>query len=117
MSRNTIADRGSELALFYPTVFITNARNERISVPGTVPIRRWVMVSNDRSSIAELIGQVDNEVLKCSTRDLPNVDSWSRIEFRDKVWDLATPPARSKFTRNTTHVEMIFRSRNQKVAP
>jgi len=74
----------------------------------------WVNVSTDRQASAELPGQVDVKVLKVTTRIFP-VDTFDRIEFRGEEWDLAVPPVISQWTKATSHVSMILRSRNRKV--
>jgi len=80
----------------------------------SAPMELWVNVSTDRQATAEVPGQVDVKVLKITTRSFP-IDSYDRIVLRGEEWDMAVPPVISQWTRATSHVALILRSRNRLV--
>ena len=117
VGRNSlIADRGCEPMVLYPQIKVTDRRGQAILVPDMDhPVNLMVNVSTDRQSDAELVGQVSNRLLKVICRSAP-VASWARVKFRGEYWDLAIPPVISRFTKATTHVEFVIRSRNEAAA-
>jgi hypothetical protein len=111
MRRSILLDRGSDVILVYPEVATRDSRNNLVKIPAEVPVEVRATTSYDRSSIAELPGQIEVSVIKCVTRDAP-VGSWARVVYDGKEWDLASPPrfspGRSKATR---FVSFTIRSR------
>lgn len=116
MSRRSsrLLDRGTEQMLVFPSAEQLDRQGNRVRVADmdAAPISLLVNVSTDRQATAELPGQVDVMVLKVSTREFP-LDSYDRIELRGQEWDLAVPPVFSRWTRSTSHVALILRSRNR----
>lgn len=110
--RSRLLDRGRETVLVYPEVLHTDKRGNRVRIPSETPVAVRVTTSEDRSSDAELPGQVTVKIVKCLARTAP-VTTWARIEYAGELWDLAAPP---RFTvgvsKTTTHVEFTLRSRN-----
>lgn len=99
--------------LIYPEVRVIDSRGNHITVPADTPVKIRVTTAEDRSSDAELPGQVSVKVVRVLTRSAP-VGSWARVVYNGEEWDLATPPRWVKgVSKATTHVEFNLRSRNQ----
>lgn len=92
-----------------------DSRNNLVRVPSDVPVKIRATTSADRSSIAELPGQVEVSIIKCVTRDAP-VGSWARVVYNDQEWDLASPPRRSPgMSKASQFISFTLRSRPGKV--
>ncbi|WP_024816965.1 hypothetical protein [Arthrobacter sp. 31Y] len=110
--RSRLLDAGAEVVLVYPEVVEVNRRGDPLRVPSDTPVRVRVTTSVDRSSDAELPGQVSSKVVKCLARSAP-VGSWARVVYAGEDWDVAYPPRLSPgVSRATRHVEFGLRSRN-----
>ena len=110
--RSRILDRGPEYVWIYPEVLHVDARGNRVRLPSDTPVKVRVTTSEDRSSDAELPGQVSSKLVRCIARSAP-ITTWARVDYDGESWDLAAPPRVSKgLTRATSHVEFILRSRN-----
>lgn len=111
MRRSLLLDAGRDVILVYPEVKMRDSRGNLVKIPATTPVEVRATTSVDRSSIAELPGQIEVEVLRCVTRDAP-VGSWARVVYNNKEWDLVSPPrfspGRSKATK---FVSFTLRSR------
>lgn len=111
--RSRLLDKGRELVLVYPEVWVTNNRGDPVRTPSETPVEVWVTASAQRQGDAEIPGQVSIKSVRCITRSAP-VGSWSRIVYQGEEWDLAAPPRFTKgLSRSTEHVEFILRSRNK----
>jgi hypothetical protein len=109
--RSRLLDAGSDTIWVYPEVKMRDSRNNLVKIPSEVPVKVRATTSYDRSSIAELPGQIDVSVLKCVTRDAP-VGSWSRVVYDNREWDLVSPPRRSPgMSKTTRYVHFTIRSR------
>lgn len=110
MSR--LLDRGNDVMDVYPEVETYNSRGEKMKRPSETPVRVRFTSSEDRSSKAELPGQVSIRVVKGIARKAP-VGQWARVVYDGEEWDIASPP---RFTpgmsRSLRHVEFTIRSRN-----
>lgn len=108
-----LVDRGSEVVRVRPSVLATDEDGNEVRVPGDEWYTRRVTVAEDRQADAELAGQVTNKVVRLTARDLPGIDSWAEIWFRDEQWDLGGPPHFSNgVSKAVRHVEITIRSRN-----
>lgn len=111
MRRSRLLDAGTSIIWVYPEVKMRDSRNNLVKVPSETPVKLRATTSYDRSSIAELPGQIDLSIIKCVTRDAP-VGSWARIVYDDKEWDLAAPPRFSPgMSKATRFVSFTIRSR------
>lgn len=116
MKRSRLLDSGADIIWVYPEVNMRDSRNNLVKVPSDTPIKVHATTTADRSSIAELPGQVDMSIIKCVTRDAP-VGSWARIIYAGKEWDLASPPRYSPgMSKATRFVSFTLRSRPGVVA-
>ena len=110
------ADRGTETAIFYPAVLQTDRRGNTRRHVADEGFEVRVSAAEDRSSVAELPGTIENKVIKLVFRRMPtDVDkatTWDRVEFRGETWDMATPPWPSGWSRSLKHWEVTIRSRN-----
>lgn len=99
--------------LIYPEIVVINDRGIPLKVASDTPVTIYVSTMEDRSSNAELPGQVTAKVIRCQTRWAP-LGSWARVVYNDEEWDVAIPP---RFTpgvsKATQHVEFTLRSRNR----
>jgi len=111
MLRSRLLDAGTSIIYVYPEVAARDSRNNLVKVPSETPIEVRATTTADRSSTAELPGQIEVSVIKCMTRDAP-VGAWARVVHEGREWDLASPPrfspGRSKATR---FVSFTLRSR------
>lgn len=111
MTRVRLLDRGAEEMLVYPQVATVNARGETVYVPSDVPVPITVTTAGDRSSIAELPGQISELIIKCTSRDAP-VGPWARVVYQGVEFDLVAPPRFSPgVTRASKHVSFTIKSR------
>jgi len=116
VKRSRLLDAGTAVIWVYPEEKKRDSRNNLVKVPSETPVKVLATTSYDRSSIAELPGQIDVDVLKCVARDAP-VGSWARIIHDGKAWDLATPPRFSPgVSKATRFVQFTLRSRPGTVA-
>ena len=110
--QSRLLDRGREIVLVYPEVLHVDNRGNRVRIPAEVPIKVRVTTSEDRSSDAELPGQVTVKIVRCLARKAP-LTSWARIVYDGEEWDLAAPPRFTKgLSKATEHVEFTIRSRS-----
>lgn len=111
--RSRLLDRGRAIVEVYPEVTVINDRGTPVKMPATTPVRVRATVTEDRSSSAELPGQVEVKVVKFTARSAP-VGSWAKVMYRGEEWDVAIPPHFSVGpSRATDHVEFTLRSRNR----
>lgn len=111
MRRSRLLDAGTSTIWVYPEVAMRDSRNNLVKIPSDTPVKLQATTSYDRSSIAELPGQIDVSVIKCVTRDAP-VGSWARVIYDGREWDLAAPPRFSPgMSRATRFVSFTLRSR------
>lgn len=88
-----------------------DSRNNLVTVPSDVPVKVHATTTADRSSVAELPGQVALSIIKCFTRDVP-VGTWSRVVYDGREWDVAIPPRFSPgVSKATKFVTFTLRSR------
>lgn len=100
------------MVLVYPEEWAVNGRGDRVRKPSDTPVEVRVTTSVDRSSDAELPGQVSSKVVKCLARTAP-VGSWARVVYQNEDWDVAYPPRLTPgISRATRHIEFGLRSRN-----
>lgn len=117
MARSALLDRGREFVDIYPEVVVVNDRGTPVKMPSKTPVRVRVTTTKDRSQIAELSGQIDTDIIKCSTRSAP-LGSWVRIVMNGEEYDLAEPPRFAPgVSRASKHVEFTIRSRSGLGAP
>lgn len=92
---------------------LTDNRGNKVDVPTTADqIEETCWVFPQRSSKASVPGQVGIEVTRIGVRaDLEDVDLWSRVELRGRLWDVAAPPAYHHGTRHTRHWSIDLRLR------
>ena len=116
MVRSRLLDRGREELIIYLEETATDSLGNVIKRPSGDGVTLRVTSSEDRSSDAELPGQVTNKVIRIMARQVP-AGSWSRVIFNGEEWDLASPP---RFTPGVTdrlkHIEFTIRSRNRLMA-
>lgn len=116
MRRSRLLDAGTSTIYVYPEVQQRDSRNNLVKVPSDTPIKLHATTTLDRSSIAELPGQIDVSVIKCVTRDAP-VGAWARVIYDGREWDLAAPPRFSPgMSKATQFVSFTLRSRPGKAA-
>lgn len=116
MVRSRLLDRGSETLVVYLEETATDSLGNPVKRPSGTGVTIRVTSSEDRSSDAELPGQVSNKVIRIMARQVP-IGSWSRVVFNGEEWDLASPP---RFTPGATkrlkHIEFTIKSRNRLLA-
>lgn len=116
MVRSRLLDKGRETLIVYLEETVTDSLGNPVKRPSGVGVTLRVTSSEDRSSDAELPGQVSNKVMRIMARQVP-IGSWSRVVFNGEEWDLASPP---RFTTGATkrlkHIEFTIRSRNRLLA-
>src|ERR671926_1031438 len=111
MRRSRLLDSGTDIIWVYPEVEMRDSRNNLLKVPSDTPVKVHATTTADRSSIAELPGQVELSIIKCVTRDAP-VGSWARVVYKNQEWDLASPPRWSPgMSKATRFVSFTLRSR------
>ena len=113
MVRSRLLDRGRESLIVYVEETATDSLGNLIKRPSGDGIVLRVTSSEDRSSDAELPGQVSNKVVRIMARQVP-AGSWSRVVYNGEEWDLASPPRMTPgVTSRLKHIEFTIRSRNR----
>ena len=113
MVRSRLLDRGRETLIVYVEETVTDSLGNTIKRPSGEGIVLRVTTSEDRSSDAELPGQVSNKVVRIMARQVP-AGSWSRVVYNGEEWDLASPPRMTPgVTNRLKHIEFTIRSRNR----
>lgn len=116
MVRSRLLDRGRESLIVYVEETATDSFGNTVKRPSGDGITLRVTSSEDRSSDAELAGQVSNKVVRIMARQVP-AGSWSRVVFNGEEWDLASPPRMTPgATDRLKHIEFTLRSRNRLLA-
>lgn len=116
MVRSRLLDKGRESLIVYVEEMATDSFGNTVKRPSGDGITIRVTASEDRSSDAELAGQVSNKVMRIMARQVP-IGSWSRIFFRGEEWDLGSPPTFTEgASRRLKHVEFTIKSRNRLLA-
>jgi hypothetical protein len=111
--RSRLLDRGSETMTVYLEETVTDSLGNPHKRPSGVGIELRVTSSEDRSSDAELPGQVHNKVMRILARQVP-AGTYSRIIFRGEEWDMASPPTMTRgTTKRLRHMEFTIKSRNK----
>lgn len=96
----------------YPEVDHVDGRGNKLKVPSNTPVKIRASVSTDRSSTAELPGQVTSVAKKVITREAP-IGAWAKVVYDGWEWDVAAPPSFVKGpSKATSHVSFQLRSRN-----
>ena len=113
MVRSRLLDRGRESMIVYLEETVTDSLGNTLKRPSGEGLTIKVTSSEDRSSDAELPGQVSNKVVRIMARQVP-VGSWSRVVYNGEEWDLASPPRFTPgVTKRLAHIEFTIRSRNR----
>lgn len=113
MVRSRLLDRGREALIVYVEETATDSLGNIIKRPSGDGITLRVTSSEDRSSDAEMAGQVSNKVVRIMARQVP-AGSWSRVVYNGEEWDLASPPRMTPgVTKRLAHIEFTIRSRNR----
>lgn len=100
------------MARVFKTVPVVNNRGVTVMTADTTPIEVRAAFIPQRSAQAEVPGQqVINVTRMIVDAHLPDVDSWSRVEWDGKVWDMVTPPAYHHGSRRTRHWSIDLRER------
>lgn len=112
----SIQRRRGEWVEFWHEVTSTDRRGNRQQVtddPTTPPdIRVRAALIPDRSSRAEVPGQLEVEMLTCIVQaDLANVGVYSRARARGRWYDIAAPPLLHPGSRHTRHWTVSLRYR------
>lgn len=97
----------------WPQKTVVNRRGETVVVPDpdrARQVRAWI--SPDRSSRAEVPGQVGIEAIEVGIAASEDVGLWSRIVWDGREWDLVSPPAYHHGTRRTRHQTLTLRARS-----
>ena len=116
MVRSRLLDRGRETLIVYLEENATDSLGNTLKRPSGVGIPIRITSSEDRSSDAELPGQVSNKVVRIMARQVP-IGSWSRVVYNGEEWDLASPPRFTPgVTRRLRHIEFTIKSRNRLLA-
>lgn len=117
MVKSRLLDKGRETLTVYLEETVTDSMgNTGLKRPSGIGIDIKVTGSEDRSSDAELPGQVSNKVMRILARQVP-MGTWSRVIFRGEEWDLALPPTfTTGATKRLKHIEFTIRSRNRLLA-
>lgn len=106
--------RHGETARVWRTIITTDRRNNttKRADPGD-PIEVRATFIPQRSSRAEVPGQqIINVIRMIVDPDLPDVELWSRVEYKGHVWDIVTPPAyHHGIARHTRHWSIDLRLR------
>lgn len=113
MLRSRLLDRGRITVLVYPEIVVINDRGVPLKMASDTPVEVRCTSMEDRSSNAELPGQVTAKVIRFQARSAP-LGAWARVVFNGEEWDVAIPPRFSPgVSRTTEHVEFTLRSRNK----
>lgn len=113
MGLSKLLDDGAERCYIYKQIEVINNRGERAVDTVKVPTLIRVTSSMDRSSIAELPGNIDSKVVKLLTRKA-ELGSWAKAWYQGEVYDIALPPRYTPgASKATRHVEFSLRSRNE----
>jgi len=115
MSAQRRYKRFSQPFIAYPTKESTDARGNVTRAPDlTKPIHMRGAFVPVRSSKAEVPGAQIEVALYTLILDpdVEEVDSWSRIKWRDQEWDIASPPLyRHGPSRHVRHWSIDLRKR------
>lgn len=105
--------RRGQPALIWKTKTITDNRgNEVIIAEGVGPIAVKAAFIPQRSARAEVPGQTEINVYRMLVAaDLPDVNLWSRVDWRGSKWDVVSPPAYHHGSRKTRHWGIDLRRR------
>jgi len=113
MHRSRLLDRGLGVVWVYPEVVVYNSRGVPQKRPADTPVKVRITKMEDRSSTAELPGQVTSKVVKITARQAP-VGAWAKVVYEGEEWDVAVPPYFTPgVSKSTAHVEFTLRSRNK----
>ncbi|MBT2587946.1 hypothetical protein [Arthrobacter sp. ISL-95] len=113
MVKSRLLDRGRESLIVYVEETVTDSFGNVVKRPSGDGVTIRCTSSEDRSSDAELNGQVSNKVVRILARQVP-AGSWSRIIYDGEEWDLASPPRMTTgATDRLKHIEFTIRSRNK----
>lgn len=99
--------------VIYPQVRIVDARgNEQFVADRTRPVTGRAWAIPQRSSRAEVPGQVEVNVYRIGVdASLSETTLWAEVEWNGSDWDVAAPPAYHNGTRHTRHWSIDIRER------
>ena len=106
--------RRGQAAKVWPATKTTDSRGNTVVAvdSAAAPIQVTAAFIPQRSARAEVAGQQQiNVVTMIVAPDLPDVNLWSRVQWRGRYWDVVSPPAYHHGTRHTRHWSMDLRER------
>ena len=106
--------RRGQPAKVWPTRTLTDSRGNAVVAVDldAVPIEVRAAFIPQRSARAEVPGQQQIDVVTMLVAaDLPEVNLWARVLWRDRYWDVVSPPAYHHGTRHVRHWSMDLRER------
>lgn len=104
--------RGQPATVYSTVKTVDNRGSHRVEVDLNSPIEVTAVFIPQRSARAEVAGQAQINVTRMIVEpDLPNVNLWSRVYWRETWWDVVTPPSYHHGTRNTRHWSIDLRER------
>lgn len=100
--------------MLWPTTVTKDSRGNTVKTPDesrAYAVRAQFLP--DRSSKAEVPGQQQINVYRMLLdAQPPDIDLWSRVDWRNRLWDVVTPPAeRRGAARATRHWTLSIRER------
>jgi hypothetical protein len=104
--------RGQPARIWKATTVTDNRGNTVVVGDGDGPHEVTAAFIPQRSARAEVPGQQQINVTRMIVAaDLPDVNLWSRVEWRGRLWDIVTPPGYHHGTRRTRHWSIDIRER------
>lgn len=106
--------RHGQPALLWRSKSVVDNRGNTVQIVDldTPPHDLKVWVIPGRSMKAEMTGQQDIDVIRIgTTANLAGVDSWSRLQWNGKWYDVVMPPAYHHGTRDVRHWSMDLKKR------
>jgi hypothetical protein len=109
----SVQRRKGELAKVWKTITTVDRRgNVNVSADEVGPHEVRAVFVPQRSARAEVPGQQQINILRMIVApDLTDVNLWSRVEYRGRMWDVVTPPAYHHGVRQTRHWSIDLRER------
>jgi hypothetical protein len=104
--------RRGQAAIVYPEKVELDARGHKVRRPDLsagIPVTAAFVPQ--RSSRAEVPGQVEVNVVRMIVRSDIDVSLWSRVSWRGSEWDVVAPPTYHHGTRRTRHYSIDLKER------
>lgn len=108
---------GNDVVYVYPETLGTDGYGTPTRIASNIGLAVTGKMEPVSTDEAVLLGQQAGSVMRFLTRQVFPGQSWARVEWAGRDWDVQGEPVRRNYSPLTTYTAVLLRSREAKVTP